>query len=86
MLNSVDMYIIKRIGLKGKGKSASARTLIAYKFSDKAFYVYGFMKNERDNITDKELKTLKLLAGQLLSYPLQKLQDAINAGELNEVR
>lgn len=76
----------KRIGIKGKGKSGSTRTLIAYRFEDKAFFIYGFVKNERDNITNKELQALKLLAVELLNYSHQKIQDAINSGELNEVK
>ncbi|WP_408610395.1 type II toxin-antitoxin system RelE/ParE family toxin [Beggiatoa alba] len=28
---------------------------MAYKIKDKAFFIYGFAKNERANISDKEL-------------------------------
>ena len=40
----------KRIGLKGKGKSGGIRTIIAFKKEDKAFFIYGFAKNEKANI------------------------------------
>ncbi len=75
----------KRIHLDGRGKRGGARTLLAYKAKDSAFFIYGFAKNERVNITGKELKALKLLATDLLNYSSQKLQNAINAGEIIEV-
>ncbi|MCP3688954.1 MAG: type II toxin-antitoxin system RelE/ParE family toxin, partial [Gammaproteobacteria bacterium] len=33
------------------GKSGGARTLLAYKVGGKAFFVYGFAKNVRGNVT-----------------------------------
>jgi hypothetical protein len=53
----------KRIGLNGRGKRGGVRTLIAFRIEDKAFFLYGFAKNERENISSKELKALRLLAG-----------------------
>ena len=47
--------------------------------------VDGFAKNERANISDKELKALKLLATQSLGYTNPALVKAIEAGELIEV-
>jgi hypothetical protein len=75
----------KRVALPGRGKRGSSRTLVVYQQADKAFFVYGFAKNERTNISDKELKALKLLATELLGYTKQALAKAIKAGELIEV-
>lgn len=75
----------KRVALKGQGKSGSARTLLAYRVADKAFFMYGFKKNEKENIEEKELKLLKILAEKLINYSNQKLQEIINNGELKEV-
>ena len=58
---------------------------MAFKQGEKAFFVYGFAKNERSNISDKELKALKLLAKELLNYPVASLTKAIKAGELIEI-
>ena len=77
--------IKKRVALPGHGKRGSSRTLVVYRQADKAFFVYGFAKNERANINAKELKALKLLARQLLSYSRVALVKAIRAGELIEV-
>jgi hypothetical protein len=75
----------KRVALPGRGKRGGARTLLAFKQGDKAFFVYGFAKNERVNISDKELKALKLLAKELLNCPAASLTKAIKAGELIEI-
>jgi hypothetical protein len=34
----------KRVALPGRGKSGGARTLLAYRLGDRAFFVYGFAK------------------------------------------
>jgi hypothetical protein len=75
----------KRVALPGRGKRGGSRTLVVYRQADKAFFVYGFAKNERANISEKELKALKLLATQLLGYTNPALAKAIHAGELTEV-
>jgi hypothetical protein len=75
----------KRVALPGRGKRGGARTLVAFKQGEKAFFVYGFAKNERANISDKELKALKLLAKELLNCPAALLTKAIKAGELIEI-
>jgi hypothetical protein len=80
-------YVVKkRVALDGRGKRGGARTLLAFKRGDKAFFLYGFAKNQQDNITANELKTLKLLAAELLSYTSQQLAAAVAAQELHEVR
>lgn len=75
----------KRVALLGRGKRGGARTLIAFRRGASAFFIYGYPKNERANIRDDELRALRLLAGQLLSYSAQELARAVTSGELIEV-
>jgi len=75
----------KRVALPGRGKSGSSRTLVAFKQGEKAFFIYGFAKNERANISSKELQALKLLAKVLLNYAAPALVKATKAGELIEI-
>ena len=49
-------------------------------------FIYGYPKNERANITDRELEALRLLAKELLGYNEQQLLIAVRTGELFEVR
>ena len=76
----------KRVALPRHGKRGSLRTLVAFQMDDKAFFIYGFAKNERANIRQNELKALKLLAAELLRYSPAALSKAMKAGELIEVQ
>lgn len=53
----------KRVALPGHGKRGSTRTLLATNCDDRWIFVFGFEKNKRANISDRELEALKLLAG-----------------------
>lgn len=75
----------KRVGLHGRGKRGGVRTLVAFRQEDRAFFIYGFAKNERANISQKEFKALRLLATELLGYGNLALGKAVEAGELIEV-
>ncbi|MEQ3694151.1 MAG: type II toxin-antitoxin system RelE/ParE family toxin [Thalassolituus sp.] len=75
----------KRVATNNRGKSSGSRTLLAYKSDNTAFFVYGFTKNTRANVTQTELKALKALAKELLSYSNKELVNAITYGEIIEV-
>jgi hypothetical protein len=75
----------KRIGLPGRGKRGGVRTLIAFRQGERAFFMYGYPKNERANISNDELKALRLLAKVLLGYNEQDLAKAVKVGELIEI-
>jgi hypothetical protein len=75
----------QRVVINSRGKSGGVRTILAYKIKDKAFFIYGFAKNSRTNITDKELKALKLYAATLLGYSEIELDKAVKNGALIEV-
>lgn len=75
----------KRIGVGGRGKSGGVRTILAFKVKDKAFFLYGFAKNQRDNIDDQQLQALKKMAAHLLAYDRKALEKAIQTQELIEV-
>jgi hypothetical protein len=76
----------KRISIGSRGKGGGARTIIAFKARGKAFFIYGFSKNEKDNITEKEKEALKALAKLYFSYNDKQIQHAIKNGELIEVK
>ena len=78
--------IKKRVAVGGRGKSGGVRTLLAYRAGDKAFFVYGFAKNSRANISADELKALKHLAKELLGYSGKAVAGAVKNGALIEVK
>ena len=76
----------KRVALPGRGKSGSVRTLLATNRDDRWFFVLGFEKNERANITDRELIGLRIIADDLLSMTEKQMQAAFKDGSLVEVK
>ena len=75
----------KRIARPGAGKSSGFRTLLATNKSDKWFFVYGFAKNDRDNIEDQELLALKRLAAVLLGMDAIAINKLLADKELKEI-
>lgn len=75
----------KRVPLANKGKSGGARTIIAFKVNDKAFFIYGFAKNRQENVNEKELKALKKLAKVYLGLTDKDIIEAIRLGNLIKV-
>jgi hypothetical protein len=77
--------IKKRVALPGHGKRGSARTLVATNRANRWFFVFGFEKNDRDNINAKELSALKALASDLLRLGVSELSAAVAAKTLQEI-
>ena len=75
----------KRIGVAGRGKSGGARTIVATNRGSRWFFVFGFEKNERANVSDEELEALKDLAGDLLGRSGAELDAAVIDGSLQEI-
>ena len=75
----------KRVGLSGRGKRGGARTLVATNKGNRWFFIYGFEKNDRANITDDELEALKDIAEQLLARTGKQLDEAVQDGSLQEI-
>ncbi|MBU4264113.1 MAG: type II toxin-antitoxin system RelE/ParE family toxin [Proteobacteria bacterium] len=75
----------KRIRFQGKGKSGSGRTIVCYKRENRLIFVHGFAKNEKANLTIKELNAFKELAKILLGLTPEQLRIAIANGDFIEV-
>ncbi len=59
------------------GKRSGFRTLIVYKKNDRAIFVYGFSKNEKDNVDQSELRLFRKLAKDFISMEESELNQAI---------
>lgn len=75
----------KRVALPGRGKRGSTRTLVATKRHQVWFFLFGFQKNERDNISNQELQALQVVAADLLALSITELNNAIQQGKLQEI-
>jgi hypothetical protein len=77
--------IKQRIARHGQGKSAGYRTIILYQKGDKAFFVYGFAKNEMDNIDESDERDFKELAKILLEASNEDLETLLNDEKYIEI-
>lgn len=75
----------KRIALPGRGKSGSARTLIATNKGNRWFFLFGFEKNERANVSAKELEALQDVAIDLLKHSTAELDALVASNHLQEI-
>lgn len=75
----------KRISLGSRGKSAGVRTIVAFGIDKNVFFVYGYEKNVRSNISEQEQIALKKLAKLYFSFSDKKLAQAMLLSELVEV-
>lgn len=75
----------KRVPMFGRGKSGGARVLVATKLAERWFFLFGFAKNARGTIDERELTALQVAAGGLLDMDLRSLGKALQAGELTEI-
>ncbi len=78
--------IKQRVARPGQGLSGGYRVLIAYRFGDRSVFLYGFAKNERENIEEDELATLREIAAGWLEADDKGLNKAIETGILQEVQ
>ncbi len=75
----------QRVARPHKGRSSGFRTILLVCIRERAFFVYGFSKNERDNIRKDELRGFRELAALLDSYNESQIQEAVTSGALIEV-
>lgn len=60
--------------------------MIAYSAGRRAVFLFGFAKNQRDNLTPVQLADLKLAGRDLLGLTGHQIDEAVAAGDLQEVR
>lgn len=77
--------IKQRLARSGQGKSGGFRSIVLFRRQAMAFFVYGFAKNDRDNIDRQELKAFRLLAVEMLALDDKALQMAIKNGTIMEI-
>jgi hypothetical protein len=78
--------IKQRVARAGQGRSGGYRMLVAYRSRDRAVFLYGFAKNEQDNIDPDELLTLKDIAAGWLKANDREILKALNEDVLKEVK
>ena len=77
--------IKQRIARPGQGKSGGYRTIILFKQGQRAVFVYGFAKSERENIDADEEKQFKEAARHVLRLTEKQIAELIKEGDFVEV-
>jgi hypothetical protein len=74
-----------RIKREHSGKSSGFRTIIVFNPDDRAIFLFGFGKNEKDNLDKNELLYFKKLGKDLLALDVQQIEQAISKNVLSEL-
>ncbi|MCA0361374.1 MAG: type II toxin-antitoxin system RelE/ParE family toxin [Armatimonadetes bacterium] len=75
----------QRVRRPGGGKSGGFRVLVGFRKGDRAFFLYGYAKNERTNVTRAELLAYRQFAALLLSLSESDIETGLEIGEFDEV-
>jgi len=77
--------IKQRVARQGQGRSGGYRMMVAYRAMNRAVFLYGFAKNERDNIDPDELLSLREIAACWLAADDAKIAQALEEEALQEI-
>ena len=77
--------IKQRVARTGQGRSGGYRMLLAYRAQDRAVFLYGFAKNEREDIDPDELVSLREAAAGWLAANAELMAQAALSGKLQEI-
>ncbi len=77
--------IKQRVARAGQGRSGGYRTIIAYRRKGRAIFLYGFAKNERENIGVDELTELRKVGQNWLTASEEMISEALEERKLEMV-
>ncbi len=77
--------IKQRVVRPGQGRSGGYRTLILYRQTHRAFFVYGFAKSQQANIGNEEETAFKKAARHVLELTDEQLAALMQNGQFSEV-
>lgn len=78
--------IKQRVARAGGGKSGGFRTVIAFRSKDRAVFLFGFAKNDLDNIEDEVLRKLRTIAALWLDADEAALARGLDSGLIAGVK
>ena len=79
-------HLIKqRIARSGQGRSGGYRSIIVYRRRQRAIFVFGFAKNDMDNLSPDEEAGFKKSATEYLSLSEHQLDGLAATGTLTEI-
>ena len=77
--------IKQRLARPGQGKSGGYRSIIIFQKGERAFFVYGFAKSDRENIEADETAAFKKSAKAFFTLTDKQIEAMIKEQELTEM-
>ena len=77
--------IKQRLARPGQGRSGGYRSIIIFQKGQRAFFVYGFAKSDRENIEPDETAAFKKSAKAFFALSDKQIETLIKEEELSEV-
>jgi len=77
--------IKQRLARPGQGKSGGYRSIILFRKGERAFFVYGFAKSERENIAPEEEVVFRKSAKSLFALSEMEIEALLNEEVLTEI-
>ena len=77
--------IKQRIARQGEGRSGGFRAIVLFRWDERAFFVHGFAKNDRENLRRDEFGAVRELAKELLGLDEPGLDAMLANGTISEV-
>lgn len=75
----------KRIARSGSGKSGGYRTVVMFRAATRLIFLYGFPKNAKSTLTERELEAYLALARIFDRKTQDEIEALCEAGELKEI-
>lgn len=75
----------KRVAREGSGKSSGYRTIIAFSSGQRSLFLYGFAKNDRNDIGNDELRELRKLSQLFLGLTDDEITSALVIDRIEEI-
>ena len=75
----------QRIARQGQGRSGGFRILVLFRRGDRAYFVHGFAKSDRENLRRNELMALRSLADEMFGLNGPGLEAMLANATISEV-
>ena len=77
--------IKQRVARPGQGRSSGYRMIVAYRAHGRAVFLYGFAKNDLDNINEDQLQAFRIIGANWLAASGATIGQAIDDEDLKEI-
>jgi hypothetical protein len=77
--------IKQRVARPGHGRSGGYRLIVAYRAQNRAVFLYGFAKNDLDNISPDQLETFRAIGANWLAATAATISQALEDEDLQEI-